>query len=126
MNLRMLKNALAVPFVGLLAARGYALLFPLSIVLLPKTVESANTYNSYRCPNGKLVSIGDSISVVAVTCDAPSFKASRTESAAGEGDATILINIEEWTYNEGPQRLIHILTFRNGVLERIDTGGYGK
>jgi uncharacterized protein DUF2845 len=30
-----------------------------------------------------------------------------------------------WTYNFGPSRLIYRLTFRDGKLTRIETGGYG-
>lgn len=32
---------------------------------------------------------------------------------------------EIWTYNFGPRRLINRVTIRNGLVERIDTGGYG-
>jgi hypothetical protein len=31
-----------------------------------------------------------------------------------------------WTYNFGPSRLVYILTFRNGKLAHIETGGYGR
>ena len=30
-----------------------------------------------------------------------------------------------WTYNFGPSRLIYLLTFREGKLAHIETGGYG-
>jgi hypothetical protein len=30
-----------------------------------------------------------------------------------------------WTYNFGPSRLIYRLTFRDGKLTHIETGGYG-
>jgi Protein of unknown function (DUF2845) len=30
-----------------------------------------------------------------------------------------------WTYNFGPSRLVYILTFRDGKLTHIETGGYG-
>jgi Protein of unknown function (DUF2845) len=30
-----------------------------------------------------------------------------------------------WTYNFGPSRLMYILTFLEGVLVKINTGGYG-
>ncbi len=79
----------------------------------------------FRCPNGALVSTGDSIAVVAMKCDPPSYKSNRMESEAGHRGATILITVEEWTYNEGSNRLIHILTFRNGVLTQVQSGGYG-
>ena len=35
------------------------------------------------------------------------------------------MNVEEWTYNWGPTRFMSYLQFRNGVLERIHSGGYG-
>jgi hypothetical protein len=30
-----------------------------------------------------------------------------------------------WTYNFGPSRLLYLLTFIEGALVKIDTGGYG-
>ncbi|MDQ3829726.1 MAG: DUF2845 domain-containing protein [Candidatus Tectomicrobia bacterium] len=30
-----------------------------------------------------------------------------------------------WTYNFGPSRLVYRLTFREGTLVHIETGGYG-
>lgn len=33
---------------------------------------------------------------------------------------------EEWTYNFGPHRLIHVLHFENGRLVRVQTRGYGS
>ncbi len=30
-----------------------------------------------------------------------------------------------WTYNFGPSRLVYRLTFREGTLTHIETGGYG-
>jgi len=80
----------------------------------------------FRCPNGSIVSSGDNQSIVAMKCDTPTYKASRVETEAGYRGATIIINIEEWTYNEGPNRLVHILVFRNGILSSIQTAGFGK
>ena len=82
--------------------------------------------DDFRCPNGSIVSTGDNLAIVAMKCDPPSFKTSRMESEAGHRGATIMINVEEWTYNEGPNRLVHILTFRNGVLAAVQTAGFGK
>lgn len=97
----------------------------LVIAMLVAGATAAQADN-FRCPNGAIVSTGDNMSVVYVKCDPPTFKITRTESEAGYKGATILINVEEWTYNEGPDRLIHTLTFRNGVLQSIQTGGFGK
>jgi hypothetical protein len=40
-------------------------------------------------------------------------------------ERTFLINIEEWTYNFGPDRFIQTLAFENGELVSITAGGYG-
>ncbi|CAH2030134.1 DUF2845 domain-containing protein [Trichlorobacter ammonificans] len=82
--------------------------------------------DNFRCPNGAIVSTGDTQSIVAIKCDPPTAKVSRMESEAGRRGATILMTVEEWTYNEGPDRLVHILVFRNGILTQVQTGGYGK
>ncbi len=34
-------------------------------------------------------------------------------------------HLTEWVYDRGPTEFIHILTFRNGRLVRVETGGYG-
>lgn len=82
--------------------------------------------DSFRCPNGGIVSSGDRIAEVYVKCDPPSFRDTRTESESGHRGATILVNVEEWTYNEGPHRLMHLLVFHNGILREIRTLGFGK
>ena len=82
--------------------------------------------DNFRCPNGAIVSTGDSISMVSIKCDPPSFKNTRMETTSGTQGATIVINVEEWTYNEGPNKLVHLLVFRNGKLEEVQSLGYGK
>ncbi|MEN8129188.1 MAG: DUF2845 domain-containing protein [Pseudomonadota bacterium] len=37
----------------------------------------------------------------------------------------IPVNVEEWTYNFGPTRLIHVLRFEKGHLQSIRTSGRG-
>lgn len=82
--------------------------------------------DNFRCPNGSIVSTGDSISVVAVKCDTPSFVARREEPASSNRGKTVYIEVQEWTYNEGPNRLIHTLIFSNGILEAVQSGGFGR
>lgn len=36
------------------------------------------------------------------------------------------VEIEEWVYNFGTTRFIRFLTFENGILVSIETGGYGR
>lgn len=97
----------------------------LAAALVGSLVATAHADN-FRCPNGSIVSTGDSISIVAMKCDTPTYKNNRMQSESGTSGATILINVEEWTYNEGPNRLVHILVFRNGILESVQTAGFGK
>ena len=82
--------------------------------------------DNFRCPNGAIVSTGDRIAEVYVKCDPPSFRDTRTESESGYRGATILVNVEEWTYNEGPHRLMHLLVFYNGILREVRSLGFGK
>lgn len=35
------------------------------------------------------------------------------------------IEIEEWTYNFGPERFLHRVVFQNGTLRQVETSGYG-
>ncbi len=99
------------------------IVFALASVLILSTSAFSD---NFRCPNGNIVSTGDRLVIVATKCDPPTGKSSRMQSEAGQQGATILNNIEEWVYNEGTHRLVHILTFRNGVLESVSTEGYGQ
>lgn len=98
-------------------------LFCLLFILILPVIANADIF---RCPNGALVSTGDSISEAYIKCDPPSFKNVRTETEGGYKGATIVINVEEWTYNEGPNKFVHMLVFRNGVLAEVRSLGYGK
>lgn len=80
----------------------------------------------FRCPNGSIVSTGDSISEVMVKCDPPTNRIKRTDSEETFRGRVRYIEVEEWTYNEGPHTLVHYLTFRNGVLTEIKTGTFGR
>lgn len=82
--------------------------------------------DNFRCPNGSIVSSGDSISEVMVKCDPPTNKIKRTDSEDTFSGRVRYIEVEEWTYNQGPNTLIHFLTFRNGVLIEVKTGTFGR
>ena len=82
--------------------------------------------DNFRCPNGSIVSSGDSISEVMVKCDPPSNKIKRTDSDETSRGRVRYIEVEEWTYNEGPHTLVHYLTFTNGVLTDVKTGTFGR
>jgi hypothetical protein len=95
------------------------------VLLLALVVPATALADAFRCPNGALVNPGQSLSEVALHCDAPTSKTTRTESVAGPNGVVVYATVEEWTYNEGPRRLVHVLVFRDGVLVEVQTLGYG-
>lgn len=96
-----------------------------------------------RCKD-RLISNGDTTQAVRSKCGAPQAKTHRTETevvrrrvvvpcrtAVGGGvcveeqEHSITHDIETWTYDFGPSRLIHYATFVDGALRDVETGGYG-
>lgn len=94
-----------------------------------------------RCGT-RLVSTGDSSYEVQARCGAPQAATRRVETRTerrrvrvpcGRGEArcervqevSLDVVIDEWTYDFGPQRFVHYLTFVDGKLARVATGGYG-
>ncbi len=75
-----------------------------------------------RC-DGKVVSTGDRSYEVLQRCGEPSFRDEWQERLAYHHLPSA--HVEEWYYDFGPARLVHVLRFRNGRLTDIDTDGYG-
>ena len=116
------------------------LLFALSILLL------AESSLALRCGN-KLVSDGDPMIKVLKYCGEPATVQQRSILRAGlprrvrpgdtpglrARDPELLINdrsyvevlIEEWTYNFGPNKLMRLIRFENGVVADVEQLGYG-
>jgi hypothetical protein len=82
--------------------------------------------DNFRCPNGSIVSTGDSMSEVMVKCDPPTAKVRQSDSEDTERGRVRYVDIEEWTYNEGSNTLVHYLIFRNGILVQVRTGTFGR
>lgn len=97
-----------------------------------------------RCGT-KLVSSGDSLLQVQDRCGAPDASAQRTELRIVRSwisvpcfkesnvircgqwvEQAVTIVIDDWTYDFGPSNLIRFLTFEQGKLQRVATGGYGN
>ena len=77
-------------------------------------VDGARPWDVQRiCGDPEQVS--DTIEVVLKPADGP------------QGRVYVPVGVPKqvWTYNFGSSRLIYILTFLEGVLVKIDTGGYG-
>ncbi len=87
--------------------------------------------DSFRCPNGNIVSTGDGISTAAAKCDPPANVFKREEPIETEvsfndstrGMKTIYIEVQEWVYTKD-SNLLHTLIFRNGILKEVITGGF--
>lgn len=92
----------------------------LSVSSLPALADN------FRCPNGSIVSSGDSISEVAVKCDQPTNRLKRTEGEETVRGRVRYVEVEEWTYNEGLNTLVHYLIFRDGILVEVRTGTFGR
>lgn len=82
--------------------------------------------DTFRCPNGTIVSTGDSISEVVLKCDRPTFVYTHNQPEANSAGRIAYVEIQEWTYDQGRQHFVYFLTFRNGILTEIRSGGYGR
>lgn len=78
----------------------------------------------------RIISKGDTKADVLTKCGEPFYKESHEEEIRERLDETqsrkVLVTVEEWTYNFGPQRFMRIFTFRNGKVVDIRTGNYGS
>jgi hypothetical protein len=93
------------------------------LLLLPMLLAGgAANADIMRC-DGKVVSTGDRSFEVLRRCGEPSFRDEWDEYLAYHHLPSA--HVEEWYYNFGPSRLVHVLRFRNGRLTDIDTDGYG-
>lgn len=77
-----------------------------------------------------IISVGDSKGEVLAKCGKPFYRTSRDEDVQDRFDGTsfrkVVVTVEEWTYNFGPQRFMRIVTFRNGEVVDVKTGNYGR
>jgi len=97
---------------------------------------------AFRCGSG-LVNIGDKTGKVLIECGPPTSKeaagaktkgkSTKTERGKGKGKTTgqktyqeSSRKVERWFYNCGEHDFIYVLTFAGGVLEKVETEGYGK
>ncbi len=83
--------------------------------------------DSFSCAGG-IVSIGDRSFDVLAKCGQPDFRDSHQEEVVQQFDDTrkkVFINVEEWTYNLGPNQFTRIVVLKNGRIAEIKTGSYG-
>jgi hypothetical protein len=100
----------------------------LGIMVIALTVAGARTASassaSFYCGD-RIVDSGQTTAEVAGRCGAPSFVEHRDE-VRGTVDAPRTVAVDSWTYDRGPGQLVRILTFVDGTLRRIESGGYGQ
>ena len=124
-------------------AFGIAALVTAALVVASTRPSSAGT-DGMRCGQ-RLVTTGDSTYQVRSLCGEPAATDRRVEQRVErrrvrgpcfkdqegklrcERDEAVAIDvvIDDWTYDFGPRRFVHYLTFENGKLVRVATGGYG-
>jgi len=78
----------------------------------------------------QIILTSESKGEVLAKCGNPYYRSSRNEELreqlGGTQSREVLVAVEEWTYNCGPQRFLRIITFRNGQVIDIRTGKYGN
>lgn len=87
-----------------------------------------------RC-GGRLIRDGDVRAEVRAFCGEPADVQTRTilrrptYTVGGRlvhfGDGLVEIPVETWTYNFGPNKLMRRVKFIDGVVEEVETLGYG-
>lgn len=107
------------------------------------TASAVASADSLRCGN-RLASSGDSLYQVRAVCGEPDAADRRVEVRTirqkvrgpcfqREGrlvcehveERSVEVVIDEWTYDFGSQKFVRFLTFEDGKLVRVNTGGYG-
>ena len=103
------------------------------VVLTVVVLGTAGIVGAMQC-EGRIVSMGASPWEVQTICGAPTQLNDTVEIVLKPvhdlqghlaGHLPVGVPKQVWTYNFGSSRLIYMLTFREGALVKIDTGGYG-
>lgn len=108
----------------------YAAVTTLVLAILPVPAQA----DGMRC-GSQLVRDGDGRDKVLKLCGEPAEIENRSilrrpsyrrgNRIIHFGDAQVEVPIEIWTYNFGPNQLMRRVRFVDGVVEEIDTLGYG-
>lgn len=95
---------------------------------------AAASADAMRC-NGRLIGDGDTRAEVRALCGNPSDVQTRTilrrpffnfhDRLVHFGDGLIEVPVETWTYNFGPYKLMRRVRFVDGLVEEVETLGYG-
>lgn len=95
----------------------------LAIAILLLLLPLAASASGMRCEGG-LVDRGDLAIEVQEACGEPDL-VDAWQGGYGHRPHHAVPDVEQWYYNFGPRRLMHILQIRNGRVARIERQGYG-
>jgi hypothetical protein len=125
---------------GIMKAHRVVTAMGLSIGCSMLTVSARSDLMDCR---GRIVSTGDSLSEVRELCSDPDTAShrieirtirgpdrccthhGRTECRPGD-EITIVVEVDDWTYDFGRNRFVRYLRFERGHLTSIATGSYGR
>jgi hypothetical protein len=119
--------------VGRRRCRPLARAWGVLVVLTPLLVGTSGLAWALDC-EGRLVSEGQAPWEVQAICGEPTQVQDTVEVILQPaydpfgrvlGHLPVAVPKSVWTYNFGPNRLIYHLTFREGKLVHMETGGYG-
>lgn len=83
---------------------------------------------NFEC-GGKTILLGTTQAEVAARCGKPTWQDVWEEEIIEVIERGVerrrILSIDEWAYNQGPNRFVKILKFRNGKLMGVRDGGYG-
>lgn len=94
----------------------------LAAFLLLACAPPAQAADSMRC-GSRIISVEARAAEVLSACGEPDFR--DVFSYGGQGLPNEISDSEQWTYNFGSNKLLHVLKLRNGRLIDIETEGYG-
>jgi hypothetical protein len=103
------------------------------VVLTAAVLGLAGIVYALEC-EGRIVSIGMGPLDVQAICGGPTqvndtieivLKPVYDPQGGVAGHLPVGVPKQVWTYNFGSSRLMYLLTFLEGALVKIDTGGYG-
>jgi hypothetical protein len=103
-----------------------------ALAVLPLGAPPAQAEGGFRCGTGRVVRNGETEDDVARKCGSPdavnSWSETRTETVWENGHSIehqVVVTYDEWEYDMGPHRLVRYVTFAQGRMVRVTTGGYG-
>jgi hypothetical protein len=101
----------------------------ISLFVLLSAVPFSGAYSAtLDCPGG-IISAGDTRVDLLGKCGEPDSKEFHEEEISEQLDRGVrrklFVNVEDWTYNFGPNQLQRIVTLKNGTVAHIRTGNYG-